>query len=991
MGGFGKGRFQRRGLAVFALGFLAAGLSGFGPAPVSLAASTGVPSTGAPAKPGPLSPLLQSLASAGATDALVGSGSGAPLNGSPGFGTTGKGPGAPLTRADGSLVVEIRLAAPDASMVDRLRDAGARIVSASADLGVVTAEVQPDRLGAIAALSPGVASIDAVPRPFSDAICPTGPTVSEGDAQLNAALARAHFGVDGSGVTVGILSDSYNSIGGAATDVANGELPGTGNPCGFTVPVGVQSESFQTTDEGRAMAQIVHDLAPGATIRFATANSGEQDMANQIRALAAAGAKVIVDDVRYLSEPMYQDGVIAQAVEDVTAAGVTYVASAGNSNNPNGSSSYEAPAYRPWNCPPAVMALSHHPIDCHDFDPGPGTDATYGFTVSGDLTYVLGWSEPQFGISTDLDFFVLNSAGNVVGGSDSNNYGTQRAYEGFAYIGVNGPYQLVVGRFASRPGSDYPRFRFQVGRQVPMAVEYSASSGGDIVGPSMFGHSASRSGVSVAAIPYNNANTIESFSARGPANYCWAGVTNTSTPAAPVSPCQSAAIDVAATDGTANSFLGTNVGGVIRFYGTSAAAPQAAAIAALVRQKAPCLVPSEVVLALQATAHAIAGFDANAMGAGRVDADAALGSAKCPPAKISADSITTLHVTGSHGVPAAGVAAVSLNVTVTSPDNGGYVTVYPCGTPPNASNLNFDAGQTIPNAVVAPVGNGGNVCILTTAATHLIADVNGWFPVSANGLQALTPARVLDTRTGAGGVPAAPVAAGGLLTKTVIGANGVPPAGVSAVSLNVTVTGARGDGYLTVFPCGTPPNASNLNFVLNQTIPNAFIAPLNSAGQFCITVSAATDVIVDVNGWFPAEAFTALVPSRVFDTRNGIGGVPVAKLESGSTQTISVLGHNGVPPTGVSAVALNVTVTDPTAAGYITVYPCGALPNASNVNFGARQTIPNAVIAPVGATGQVCFFTSAQTHLIADVSGWFPTGSTSFQGLTPARLMDSRQ
>ena len=98
-----------------------------------------------------------------------------------------------------------------------------------------------------------------------------------------------------------------------------------------------------------------------------------------------------------------------------------------------------------------------------------------------------------------------------------------------------------------------------------------------------------------------------------------------------------------------------------------------------------------------------------------------------------------------------------------------------------------------------------------------------------------------------------------------------------------------------------------------------------------------------------------------------------------------------MPASGVAAVALNVTVTGPSGPGYITVFPCGSLPNASNVNFEVDQTIPNAVIAPVSPSGQVCFYSSAATDLIADVSGWFPTGSTTFQGLSPARVFDSRQ
>ncbi len=905
------------------------------------------------------------------------------------------GPGTVITRRDGTVLVDIRVSSTGSEILRRLGEVGARIIHVSHDVRIVTAEILPANLEKLAALDPVVLSVTSVLEPEFNATCPTGATVSEGDAQLLASLGRSHYGVDGTGVVVGILSDSHNHLGGAPTDVTNGELPGATNPCGYPSPVVVQGEEAATgIDEGRAMGQIVHDLAPGAQIKFTSAALGEQATADGIRALAAAGAKVIVDDVSYFAEPMYQDGVIGQVVEDVSAAGVTYFSSAGNRNqilNGKNASSYETLAYRPTACPAVIIAAAgiYPPLDCHDFDPGAGADPTFGQginAVSGrSELYVLGWNEPRFGIATDLDFWVLDAAGNVFDFSDEISTRSQRAFEINEISGV-GQLSLVVSRYS---GSGTPRFKFISSGNSLTSTEYPMALGTDVIGPSIYGHNASRSGVSVAATPYSNANTVETFSSRGPATYCWGGVVG-STPAAPLSPCQNATIDMDATDGTVTSFFGSSTGGVLRFFGTSASAPHAAAVAALIREKAPCFTAAQTLTAMNATARSIAGFDANARGSGLVNADAALAASFCGPPKVGPNVTKTLHVLGSGGVPVSGVSAVSLNVTITSPDQDGYVTVFPCGTIPNASNLNFVRTQTIPNSVIAPVSGSGDVCLFTTSNAHLIVDVNGWFPSSPSGLQGLTPSRVLDTRTGVGGVPVGPVATGGILTKTVTGSNGVPATGVSAVSLNVTVTSPQGPGYVTIYPCGTPPNASNLNFVLNQTIPNAVIAPLNALGQLCIFTSAATHVIIDVNGWFPSTGFTALTPSRVFDTRNGIGGVPAVKINAGATLAVTVLNRNGVPATGVSGVALNVTVTSPTNAGYLTVYPCGSLPNASNLNFDLGQTIPNQVLAPLSASGQVCFFASQQTHLIADVSGWFPTGNTSFQGLTPSRLFDSR-
>jgi len=144
-----------------------------------------------------------------------------------------------------------------------------------------------------------------------------GLVTSQGDQAMRADVACATFGVDGNGVTVGVLSDSFDCLGGATADVANGDLS----------PVTVIQEDPScsgTTDEGRAMLQLVHDVAPGASLAFATAFLGQASFASNILALQTAGAGVIVDDVIFFAEPMFQDGIIAQAVDTVKGLGVPY-------------------------------------------------------------------------------------------------------------------------------------------------------------------------------------------------------------------------------------------------------------------------------------------------------------------------------------------------------------------------------------------------------------------------------------------------------------------------------------------------------------------------------------------------------------------------------------------------------------------------------------------------------------------------------------------
>ncbi|CAM8656910.1 hypothetical protein MCEKE4_01934 [Acidimicrobiia bacterium] len=330
-------------------------------------------------------------------------------------------------------------------------------------------------------------------------------------------------------------------------------------------------------------------------------------------------------------------------------------------------------------------------------------------------------------------------------------------------------------------------------------------------------------------------------------------------------------------------------------------------------------------------------------------------------------------------VPASGVGAVSLNVTVTEAGGSGFVTVYPCGSKPNASSLNYVAGQTVPNAVIAPVSAQGDVCFYSQAPVHLLADVNGWFAEGAS-FTSVSPSRVFDTRPGEGGLRTVSKQKVGGLTELRVKVTDllglVPASGVGAVSLNVTVTEAGGSGFVTVYPCGSKPNASSLNYVAGQTVPNAVIAPVSAQGDVCFYSQAPVHLLADVNGWFAEGAsFTSVSPSRVFDTRPGEGGLrTVSKQKVGGLTELRVkvtdlLGL--VPASGVGAVSLNVTVTEAGGSGFVTVYPCGSKPNASSLNYVAGQTVPNAVIAPVSAQGDVCFYSQAPVHLLADVNGWF--------------------
>ena len=347
-----------------------------------------------------------------------------------------------------------------------------------------------------------------------------------------------------------------------------------------------------------------------------------------------------------------------------------------------------------------------------------------------------------------------------------------------------------------------------------------------------------------------------------------------------------------------------------------------------------------------------------------------------------AGSTLELLVTGRGGVPS-DASAVALNVTVAQPAGSGFVTVYPCGAQqPLASNLNFTSGAVVPNAVIAQVGTGGKVCLFVSNSTHLVVDVTGYFP-SSSSFHSMNPARVLDTRPGYTTVDGLQQAEGirqaGTITAVRVRDRVSIPADATAIVLNVTVTEAQGAGFLTVYPCGTSiPTASNVNYVAGSTVANLVISKVGSDGNICIYNSEAVQLVVDVDGFFPAAtSYRPLDPARLLETRPGLTTIDgqltgAGLVPAGTITEVTVAGRGGVAA-DAATVVLNLTVTDPTMPGFITAFPCGiGVPLASNLNFGIGTTVGIAAIVRVGSGGKVCLFNSSPTQLVVDVNGYLP-------------------
>ena len=339
-----------------------------------------------------------------------------------------------------------------------------------------------------------------------------------------------------------------------------------------------------------------------------------------------------------------------------------------------------------------------------------------------------------------------------------------------------------------------------------------------------------------------------------------------------------------------------------------------------------------------------------------------------PAAKIGPQSTVELSVTGLGGVPASGVGAVVLTVTVTEPTAASFVTVWPTGEPrPTASSLNMVPGDTVPNLVIAQIGAAGRVSLYNQfGQAHLIADVMAWIPEGV-AYGALTPERVLDTRD-ALGAPAGPVGPGGVVLLDVAGRGGVPNVGAGSVILNVTVTEPTAASFVTVWPSGDPqPGTSALNMLPGQTRPNLVISRIGADGKVALANEhGTTHLIADVVGWIPSgSGYTGITPTRELDTRSNGGPLGV-----GGTRRLDLSGR---VPANASAVVLNVTITQPTAPTFITVWPAGVdRPGTSNLNAYPGDTRPVAVIVQLGAGQAVDLYNAFGTsQLIVDLAGWY--------------------
>jgi hypothetical protein len=575
---------------------------------------------------------------------------------------------------------------------------------------------------------------------------------SEGDVTHRAALARTTFGVNGTGVKVGVLSDGVNSL---------ASLQGSGDlPAGVTVLPGQAGNG----DEGSAMLEIVYDLAPGAQLYFATANPTIAQFAQNIKDLRTAGCDIIVDDVIYFVETPFQKGqtpavvsntnggIVTEAINTVTAAGAMYFTSAGNEGGLDAGSSGT------WEGDFADGGPVGAPIggtgNLHDFDPSASVSAFDTLTASANRA-TLHWSDPLGGSSNDYDLFVLNSTGTTVLSSSTNlQNGTQDPWEQ-AFSTSSGNRIVIVKRTGAAA-----RFLHLCAFRGKLTFGTAGEVHGHAAPPAAnaFGVAATPASTAFGPgyptgpypSPFNAGNTIELFSSDGPRRYFFNSDSSAITPGNFSSTGGELRNkpDITAADGVMCAAPGFNP-----FFGTSAAAPHAGAIAALVKSSRPSLTPAQISTILTSTATDImaAGIDRDS-GRGILDAYSAVSFTAVSkfftmtPCRV----IDTRRVPGTYGGPAlmAGASrtfvlasqcglpatprAVAINVTVTQPTTGpGRFTVYTGGsTLPATSTLNYNNGQTRSNNAVVPLGTAGDMTVFCgqgSGTAHLVVDVVGYF------------------------------------------------------------------------------------------------------------------------------------------------------------------------------------------------------------------------------------------------------------------------
>jgi hypothetical protein len=481
-------------------------------------------------------------------------------------------------------------------------------------------------------------------RPIYRPVTAIGSVTSQADTVLEADRTRttAPPGVDGTGVTIGVLSDSFNHAG--LNPLPDG-VPPSGSGDLPVVNVLHDDTSASDEDEGRGMLELIHDVAPGASLAFATGEGGDSTFAQNIRDLAdpsKGNAKIIVDDLTYFDEPFYQDGLVAQAVDDVvTNRGVAYFSSAANLQD----QAYESTSVNFVSA--TIPTISASPALYFDFG---GGNVRQSVTINGGFLANFQWDQPFYtvsGVTSNLDIYYMfpHNSNTIIASATTNNIATQTPLEVPPGLSGSGTFDIVIRLTAGPAPGRIKYVNFGTNNFGPATFVPATHS------PTISPHAGSANAMAVAAAPYYRPRLPESFTSLGPTTVLFSpGGTRLGSPQVRPKP------DITAIDGTDTTFFPPGAGndfdgdGFPNFFGTSAAAPHAAAVAALVRQANPGFTPAQVYTRLKSTADPNIGGspdlggatgDPNLVGAGLIDAYRAVIGTPAPASLPATDGFET--------------------------------------------------------------------------------------------------------------------------------------------------------------------------------------------------------------------------------------------------------------------------------------------------------------------------------------------------------------
>ncbi|HEY1270071.1 MAG TPA: putative Ig domain-containing protein, partial [Candidatus Binatia bacterium] len=624
------------------------------------------------------------------------------------------------------------------------------------------------------------------------------------------------------------------------------------------------------TDEGRAMLQIVHDIAPGASLAFATAFVSEASFANNIIALKNAGADVIVDDVFYFDEPMFQDGIVAQAVDSVVAGGAAYFSAAGN----EAKQSYQH-AFNPGSTftdgqfPSAGGAPHFFGGVAHNFAPG---DPFQSLTIPahGTVTFSMQWDTPSFSVSgspgarNDLDIYLLNSsATQVIEGSTFDNVGADPV-EIFSYTNNSGLPQnvnLMIVKFAGATNPNIVKYIY-FGSMTVNEFDTQSST--------IYGHSNANGAEAVGAAWYKQTPAfgvsppvLESYSSAGGTAVLF------DTDGNSISDARADKPEITAPDGANTTFFfagdDPESDGHPNFFGTSAAAPHAGGVAALLLQAKPTLTPSDVYAALESSAinMGAAGFD-NGSGFGLIQADASLDLLdqldigitqidSSDPVAIGNNVTYTLTVINHRFIDATGVT-----VTDTLPAGLGFVSA----TPSQGSCV----GTTTITCNLGGILNRGSATVAVVATTASLGQVTNIASVSANETDFNPTNNTSNQTTTITGPP---------LT---VGANSLPntAAGLN-YNTNLQITGGAAPYHATVIS-GALPVGLSLN--ASTGVISGVPTKANNKKPPSFTVRITDNASGSVSKQFSIVVYPALVSKTKSLKRGAVGKSYAATLKA---------------------------------------------------------------------------------------------------------------